>query len=534
MLARIRLLPAAVLAAALSAQAATYYVDSASGDDGNAGTSAGKPWKTLRRVNGTTFAPGDRILLRAGGKWSGPLAPQGSGSPGQPIVIDRYGEGGKPLIEADTADPPAKRAGLSVAPRTGAVLLVNQQHWEISHLEIVNRGTAPGVRRGVCVSAENFGTVSHIWLRDLHVHHVEPGFDAWDPDETRNKLTAGIGFYAADDRTPTRFDDLLIEGCEIDHIDHIGITTSTGRMRGPVLRPVEDRDAWHERRITNMRIRGNRIHHISRNAIVVRATENLLAERNVIHDTALKRNGNTIMDRCTKGSLFQYNEAYRNMASIDYRPDRIFDGSMFNPDALVGAVYQYNYSHENATGILWAHPTRSGSYTLRYNIDQNAVKAVLTPSTGCANVTIHNNTFFVGPQLAPRIIFEKWKDWEGERQVREYQVFNNIFYVLGEKSSYLFQDSPGTQRLFERNCFFAAHPAGEPPDPYRLVADPRIADPGGAATGLEAAAKAYRLLPGSAAAGAGVLLPGHPRTDFAGRPVAVRNGRVDLGALSLP
>ena len=46
--------------------ARTYYVDSAAGNDGNTGTTLAKAWKSLVKVNATTFLPGDRILLKSG------------------------------------------------------------------------------------------------------------------------------------------------------------------------------------------------------------------------------------------------------------------------------------------------------------------------------------------------------------------------------------------------------------------------------------------------------------------------------------
>jgi len=42
----------------------TYYVDSRGGDDANPGTNPGAAWKTLEKVNATTFHPGDEIMLR--------------------------------------------------------------------------------------------------------------------------------------------------------------------------------------------------------------------------------------------------------------------------------------------------------------------------------------------------------------------------------------------------------------------------------------------------------------------------------------
>ncbi len=76
----------------------TYYVDSAAGNDANAGTRANAPWRTLDKVNAATFQPGDRILLKAGSSWTGQLWPKGSGTAAKPIVVDRYGQGAKPAI----------------------------------------------------------------------------------------------------------------------------------------------------------------------------------------------------------------------------------------------------------------------------------------------------------------------------------------------------------------------------------------------------------------------------------------------------
>ena len=90
------LLLALCLFAASSALGATYYLDSAGGDDANDGTAETSAWRTLGRINATTFAPGDRILLKAGSSWTGHLWPKGSGAPGKPIVIGSYGEGPHP------------------------------------------------------------------------------------------------------------------------------------------------------------------------------------------------------------------------------------------------------------------------------------------------------------------------------------------------------------------------------------------------------------------------------------------------------
>src|SRR5690606_12893558 len=76
----------------------TYYVDSFSGNDRNDGRCPDQAWKTLNKINVTTFGPGDRILFRRGGIWFGKLKPGGNGLIGASIVINAYGKGPRPLF----------------------------------------------------------------------------------------------------------------------------------------------------------------------------------------------------------------------------------------------------------------------------------------------------------------------------------------------------------------------------------------------------------------------------------------------------
>ena len=42
----------------------TFYVDSINGSDDNSGKSTQSAWKSLEKVNATTFKPGDKILFK--------------------------------------------------------------------------------------------------------------------------------------------------------------------------------------------------------------------------------------------------------------------------------------------------------------------------------------------------------------------------------------------------------------------------------------------------------------------------------------
>jgi hypothetical protein len=86
-----------VLLSAVSSGATTYYVSSSAGSDANAGTEAA-PWRTLAKINASTFAPGDVILLKRGDVWQESLVPPSSGGSGSPIVFDAYGSGAPPTI----------------------------------------------------------------------------------------------------------------------------------------------------------------------------------------------------------------------------------------------------------------------------------------------------------------------------------------------------------------------------------------------------------------------------------------------------
>ena len=84
----------------------TYYVDAKDGDDSNEGTSEDEAWKSLEKVNATTFQPGDKILLKAGCTWNGYLWPKGEGDELDPITLGKYGdEDSYPIINGNGTMP---------------------------------------------------------------------------------------------------------------------------------------------------------------------------------------------------------------------------------------------------------------------------------------------------------------------------------------------------------------------------------------------------------------------------------------------
>jgi hypothetical protein len=81
------------------ARGATYYFDCWEGSDTRAGTSTATAWRTLAKVDATTFSPADSILLKRGTRCTGQLSPRGSGEPERPIRAGAYGSATLPVID---------------------------------------------------------------------------------------------------------------------------------------------------------------------------------------------------------------------------------------------------------------------------------------------------------------------------------------------------------------------------------------------------------------------------------------------------
>ncbi|HEX2617124.1 MAG TPA: right-handed parallel beta-helix repeat-containing protein, partial [Flavobacteriales bacterium] len=89
----------ATAALSLGVHATVYYV-APSGSDTNNGTSQSTPWKTIDRVNQSTytFQPGDQILFQRGGTYRGQVIFGNSGTSTAPITVGAYGTGDNPII----------------------------------------------------------------------------------------------------------------------------------------------------------------------------------------------------------------------------------------------------------------------------------------------------------------------------------------------------------------------------------------------------------------------------------------------------
>ena len=79
----------------------TYYFDAAKGDDARDGGTAASAWKSLSRLDKTVLKSGDQVLLKRGTTFRESLILNNViGSESASIVVDAYGTGALPLIDA--------------------------------------------------------------------------------------------------------------------------------------------------------------------------------------------------------------------------------------------------------------------------------------------------------------------------------------------------------------------------------------------------------------------------------------------------
>ncbi|HSL57023.1 MAG TPA: right-handed parallel beta-helix repeat-containing protein [Acidimicrobiales bacterium] len=91
--------PGPAPAPAPSVQGASYYVDSVAGNDAASGTSPSAPWRTLGKVNATSFSPGDVIHFKRGSTWTGQqLVIDSNGTSAAPVTYRAYGTGTAPTF----------------------------------------------------------------------------------------------------------------------------------------------------------------------------------------------------------------------------------------------------------------------------------------------------------------------------------------------------------------------------------------------------------------------------------------------------
>jgi len=497
------LLVAALGVAAGSAESENgriFYVDSGAGNDSNNGLSATKAWKSLEKVNSTVFKAGDKILFKEGSRYKGQLKPRGSGriSDGSPapIVIDMYGEGDKPRIDAE-------------GEFEATLYIHNVEYWEINNLEITNKGPQPKERRkGVFVHIENFGTASHIYLKNLYIHDVN------GTCRKRDGASGGIRWQTGGREKRSRLNGFLVENCRIVRCERDGIMGAGHIRRG------ED---WFPS--LNVVIRNNLIEEVPGDGIVPISCDGALVEHNVMRNgTRLLPEGDAaagVWSWACDNTIIQFNEVSGHKAP--------WDAQGFDSDwNCRNTIIQYNYSHDNEGGFLLVCNNGGARQNIavntgtivRYNISVNDgfrrrktrsgdFSPIFHISGPVKDTKIYNNVIYVTAQPDPDPTMIKMDNWGGPWP-EDTWFANNIFYVEGEVR---YDWGESRNHWFEHNVFFGEHVNG-PDDPAMITSDPMFVSPT-AAAGFESL-PGFMLQKGSPCNRAGISISGNGGRDLFG------------------
>lgn len=490
----------------------TYYLDATGGNDSNTGTSPSSAWRSLQKVNATTFQPGDAILLRAGAVWNGQLWPKGSGTSAARIRLDRYGDGAKPMVNG----------GGNIQ---GTVYLRDQPYWEIRNLEVTNNKgtTARDMYVGIKAHNTTGGPLNGITIAGNTIHDIrglQSGFYGQN---------GGIAVVA--DPNNSYWNGVRVENNTIYAVDRIGIFV------GPAIQ-INGAAFWQSLPHTNdVVIQNNTVDDSGGDGILNFITSNVTVQHNVVsnsggrvHNRDSDHTGyvNTasagIWSAVSTNTLIQFNEVYNDIS--------VFDGQGYDIDLGSRSTYvQYNYSHNNVGGfILICEIADQGvdinDARVRFNISQNDKSGVITLcgdySKGPDRIDINNNTIYLGPASSANVM----RRYNGDTAFGEAFIYNNIVYTLGANP---WMKLPAT--VFDYNTFYGAHHATEPKGGHQLTTDPGLVAPGSGYIG-RGTVDGYKLAVGSPSLSSGTNTGVLGDRDFFGN--AVGSGAPSRGAYNGP
>ena len=489
-----------------------FYVNAINGDDQNSGKSESEAWKTLNKVSSETYSPGDTILLKCGCLWNEILEPQGSGDSDAPIVITSYGEGNKPVIDAQGSISSGYQYSASIR-------LYNQEYWKIEKLSVQNYAASESLdtkqKYGILIEGKNSGTLRGFHLTDLEVCNVNGIID-----ERKN---GGLGFIisrSSSGETVSNFDGIEVENCYFHDLGNCGLFTDSDWSNRDLTSKFGDlasndkTNDWYPS--YNIVVRNNRFERTDGNGMVLRIADGPLVEYNTFYKCGFQTTGNASYPYNCDNALWQFNEASFTVYNSDDVDASGFDSDYFCKNTII----QYNYSHDNDWGSVLVCSNGSidrafhDGTTIRYNIFQNDGHHVVRTSGSITNTYIYNNVFYIGEDNDELVIL--WhKNWGGYSNKTYY--YNNIIYVNANNTSYDLGSS--TNNFFSNNLFYGISSSNTPYDAAKVTSDPLLVNPGSGEFGFNTL-NGYKILDESPAIGAGKKILSESITDFFGNEVS--------------
>ena len=492
----------------------TIYVDSTGGNDKNDGFSESKAIKTIYELGKRSVQPGDKILLKAGGTYTGQMRLTASGWDGNPIIIDQYGKGAKPKI---------------VGKGDYAVNIIGE-NMTVRNLDISN----PRGNTGITIETAVAGATKNITVSNCDIHDVKG-------DANYSHESGGIHIVAKTGGTkaaavPSWFENLNIQNNSFVNVSRSGVFMHsfwTSKDGSGYNNYVSDSNGWYPAK--GVKISGNSMNKIGGDGIVVIGAESPVMEKNILlYGQTQGRKGTFnagIWPMVCNNAVMQYNEV--GYMSLD---NGAGDGQGFDIDGTNrNAILQYNYSHNNDGGFLLmcaaANDYNQGAI-VRNNLSVNdtsvAGRAMVTISGPVSNAKIYNNTVYMGSGTAAKFNLIHADDFTESGAVSKNISFtNNVFSAASGKTiTYIWKSMD--DYTFDNNVF---HGLSAPSNQNISIKntktfDPQFVQAGATGNGRNIGEK-YRPKAGSPLLSGGTVISNNGGKDYFGKST---NGKGYYGA----
>ena len=441
----------------------SYYV-STDGDDSNDGLSPQSPWKTISKVNSAEgFGPGSKVLFRRGDVWAfgdagfDTLAPRGSGSATDRLVIGSYG----------TGDVLPKFEGHGRV--ADVVYLNNQEHVTIEELEITNKaagftgvinaanGKLVGDFRGIHITGQNHASnatqsLAGLTVQRTRIHDIS-GVDAWisgledsggltqqvsgAPGAYYNtgwdysKRTGGIFMETGGGVGPTVFIDVLVHDNTITNVSFGGFTIKqwSGGTLGPkwakrlenIPAPytlVDDGQFVPHERVTVTDNTIDQTGQYNANGIYVTSAVDVHVGGNWVKNPGVCG----IELYFVHDAIVEHNEVFGSARKAGGGDSNAIDPDRQTSDIII----QYNYMHDNGDGVMscgfaW------NTTVYRYNVLKDNDEWWLRDNTwGRGFNAFYNNVLINTKAQRDGRTTMNWSNLQ-ESGTERWEVRNNLF-----------------------------------------------------------------------------------------------------------
>jgi len=486
--------PSTVLASGV-----TYYVDSVNGNDNNNGTSPAAAWRTLGKVNGSSFSPGDSILFKGGCFWSGSLIVPSSGNAANQIVFGSYGTG---------------RAMIDGGNYARTVDISGKEYITVRDLEITNshpNDWNTTLRCGIYADATSSGIAHNLIIDNCVIHNVDGVYSFYDIGNGITRFQNGAiyitytgnnGYLSPDNH----WDGITIQNCNIYDCSETGIQTNEGSAE-VLIHPYN----------TNVVVRDTTISNNSSDGITLLFCDGPVVQNVLCYDAGRLTQDDSAICLVGIWAVASNDAVFRNceVARTRYIQN---DGTAFDLDWGEGGTFlhEYNYTHGNEGGFqdncLFVGPGSPDfvKCVCRYNVSVDDGDYVIAHDVGDWDWEMYNNVFYRSSgSMGMGYLSQSVK------------YTNNIFY---------FQTSPNWGNCtYDNNCYYPI-PAN-PNDAHAVTGDPKLVNPGVVGDGMSYAAN-YSIQAGSSCYNAGTLILDNGGKDFLGNAVSY-GGAADIGAFEL-